>query len=473
MTFDEKILNFVKKDDPREWWREYPPKFVYRGKIIPHKKIKEYLEKVFSAKEQKIGVYINIPFCRSRCRFCKFYSEIPKNQNEIDDYLDCLERELELYGINFKKTSLDTLYIGGGTPTLLGEDQWKRLFKIIHKFFDFKKDVQILTEGTPETSTLPKLKLLKKLGVNRFTIGAQSFDDAVLKGAGRLHREKDIYQGIKNARRAGIRYINLDILLGLVGETWDSYTQTLKGIVDLKPDCVSFMTLDFGRQLNSCYEAKARKAYFLKQSLKPKIFSYLGYILERTGYEKVEGFSDSTFISKGRDEAVNRHLLNRQKFNSVLGLGPKANSHFGPLKYCNTADNRQYRADIKKGELPVFTGEELGKEDYMRRYLIYMFVFWKKVNKKDFQRKFGEEIEKVIDKKFVGLKKDGKLFDAGDDLIFLPSSEIIRGIGKYFGKNYGNQERSFLFCLKYFYSPRIINRCKKYLKYYENNKNKL
>ena len=465
MIFAEKILNFVKKEDPRTWWREYPPKFTYKGKILPTETVKKHLREIFSHKNRlPIGVYLNIPFCRSRCLFCKFYSEIPLSEKELDDYLDCLERELELYEVNFKKTPLDNLYIGGGTPTILNENQWRKLFKTIHEFFVFEKNAQILTEGTPETATYEKLKSLKNLGVNRFTIGAQSFDEKVLKQAARPHSVQDIYQSVKNVRKAGIQYINLDILLGLVGETWDSYTKTLKGIVDLKPDCVSFMTLDFGRQLNSCYEAKAKKAYFSKQSLKSKMFSYLGYVLEKAGYDKALGFSDSTFVLRSREDSVNRNLLNRNKLNYVFGIGSGGESYLGPLKYYNPPNNKEYLLNIKTANLPRFTGVVLGRDEYLRRYFIYNFVLWGKINKKDFQKQFGEKIEQVIAKKFKKLKEDQKLFDAGDDLLFLPSSETIRGVGKYSGKNYGNQERSFLFCKKYFYSSHIIEKCREYLK---------
>ena len=140
MDFDEQILNLVKQSDPRTWWREYPPKFIYQDRTYTDKTVKKHLSKIFNNKnKQPIGLYINIPFCRSRCLFCKFYSEILRSDDEIDNYLICLQKELELYNINFKKASLDNIYIGGGTPTALNEKQWKQLFRIIHKYFNLKK----------------------------------------------------------------------------------------------------------------------------------------------------------------------------------------------------------------------------------------------------------------------------------------------------------------------------------------------
>ncbi|MBL7154914.1 MAG: radical SAM protein [Candidatus Portnoybacteria bacterium] len=462
MEFHHKVLKFTKKDDPRTWWREYPPKCIYRKREISAEKVKKHLKMVFDDKNQKIGVYIQIPFCWSRCYFCKFYSEIPQSQNEVDDYLNCMEKELYLYEIDFKKVPLDNLYIGGGNPTLLSKRQWEKLFEIIYKFFIFRKDAQILTEGTPETSTFEKLKLLKKLGVNRFTIGAQSFNEEVLKKANRPHNVKDIYRAIKNTRLAGIQYINLDILLGLVGETRDSYNRIIKAIFDLRPDCVSFMTLDLCRGVNPDYMQKAKGLPFSMHSL-IKEFLYSIFILEITGtlYERAKGFRNVLTL-KGKEDSVNRSLLNRSKINPVFGIGSVADSFLGFLQYSIPVHNREYVAAITNTELPRFVGTELNKDEYIRSYFVRSYVLWGKINKKDFQKKFNLKVEQIIDRKFKELKDNQEYIDTGEDLIFLPSSKVIQEINKYSRKNYGQQERAFLFCLKYFYSPKVINQYKEY-----------
>lgn len=252
----QKILNLIREYDPRTWWVEYPTKILYLDQTISQETVKGQWWDVFNNYNSEINVYVHIPFCEKRCFFCKYYSEIIRDPDEINLYLKFFEKELSLYKINFKNIVLDSLYIGGGTPTLLNGKQLERLFKIIHKYFHFNENSQILTEGTPESSSYQKLKLLKNLGVNRFTIGAQSFDEKVLKKANRGHSVNDIYKSFKDAKRAGIDYINLDVLLGLDGENEESYRKTLKGLLDLMPDCISFMTLTLGRGV----------AYFSKKS---------------------------------------------------------------------------------------------------------------------------------------------------------------------------------------------------------------
>ncbi|MFH1551572.1 MAG: coproporphyrinogen-III oxidase family protein [bacterium] len=468
MEFENKVLKLTKKDDPRTWWREYPPKFFYRDVIISGDKIKKNLENSFNDKDKPISIYIHIPFCLSRCRFCKFYSEVLLSNKKRDEYLDSLEKELSFYGIDFKKKPIDSLYIGGGTPTVLKKKEWNKLFKIIHKFFVFKKDIQILTEGTPETSSLENLKILRNFGVNRFTIGVQSFDEAVLKKANRKHNIKDIKRAMNNIKKSGIPYVNLDILFGLVGETWDSYILTLKKIIELKPNCLSFMTLDCGQGVDKVYERDSGNSYFSKYALKSKIFSYLSYVLERAGYEMVYGFSDSTFILKGQEQAVNHSLLNRFKSNYVFGLGSTAYSSLGSLQYSMPLHIGKYILSVNEGCLPDFFGIEFNEDEYIRRYFILSYILWGEINKKDFQKRFKKKIDQVIDSKFRNLKRDKWIIDTGDNIIFLPvnSQMIEKTKSKYqnYFKNYGNQERSFLFCLKYFYSSKIINQYKKYLK---------
>jgi oxygen-independent coproporphyrinogen-3 oxidase len=459
-------LNLTTNYDPRTWWREYPPKFTYSDKKLSPEIVKMYLAELVSCQEQNnIGIYIHLPFCESRCNFCKFYSEAVKDKVIIDEYLTCLEKEISLYGVNFRRIPIDNVYIGGGTPTLLNESQWCRLFTIIQNKLKLKKDPQILTEGTPETSDIKKLKLLCRYGVNRYTIGVQSFDDTVLKKTNRKGSAEDIRNSVMNARRAGIEYVNLDILLGLPGETWQTYVGILENINNLKPDCVSFMTLDLGRGVELVQTMDISKNFFFSESLKSKIFSFLGFGLEEMGYKKIQGFSGSTYILRGREGSVNHNLLNRNKLYPVIGFGSTAESAIGQLKYTITSHLKEYTGSINSGKLPNFSGIVLSEDEYIRRYIIYRYILWKKIDRKEFKNKFGTTVEEVFNEKFSKLAKEYKFLKTEKDLIFLPSLEMIKGNTKYKKRNYGKQERDFLFCFKYFYSSAVIDKFKLYESY--------
>jgi len=472
MDLHNKILEFTIKDDPRAWWREYPPRFIDHGKIILGDKIAKNLKAIFSDKDNQIGVYIHIPFCFSRCRYCKFYTGLYKSSEEVNYYLDCLEKELTLYKTNFKNVPLDSLYIGGGTPTVLNERQWRRLFNIINNFFVIKKDAQVMTEGTPKTSTYKKLKLLRKLGVNRFTIGAQSFDEKVLKKANRRNSVKDTYRSYLDARKAGIPIINLDIILGLVGETWQSYNLMFQGIADLRPDCASILYLDCGHLIDPEYDKEAQKTEFLNnEKTRQKVLSNLWCILERLGYEQSQGSSESTFVLKEKRNAANQNLINRLKLGYTFGIGISAESSLGPFKYRTTLNKQEYFDDIKKGQLPKFFGMELNKDEHIRRYFIYNFLHWGKINKADFQRHFKKKVSQTIRDKFKKLILEQRLFDIKEDIIFLPVSKTRRSIDKYLSLSnsskkgyYSKLSRNLLFCIRYFYSSRVINKYREHFK---------
>ena len=455
-----KIMELVKDWDPQTWWREYPPKILYKDRKISARIVKTHLKDIFNDKTQKIGVYFHIPFCKSRCGFCKFNSEI-SHSGTIDNYLSLIDKELKLYGVNFKESLLDNLYIGGGTPSLLSEKQISSLFKIAHHHFKIKSSTNILTEGTPDTSTLAKLKLFKELGVNRYTIGVQCFDDRVLKLSGRLHNVKDIYKAFSNVRRAGIRYINLDILLGLYGETKKTYSATLQGILDLKPDCVSFMLFDYGRGVSSNYAVKANNSYFCKKSLRRNIFSYLGSVMEKAGYIIAEGFSDSTFVLRGQEDSINRNLYNRNSLHSVLGVGRSAESSFGRLKYFVESSDKEYKNKLNAGKLRDFNGVNLSEDEYIRRYFIYNYILFGKINKNEFVKKFGFPVDVIVKKKFTKLIKNNYFFDTGDSLIFANDINQICNPRKLQSANYGNKEYKFLRSVKYFYSPKVVSELKK------------
>ena len=448
--------------DAPTWWAEYPPKFVYKDGLIEKAIIMNYWRKIFGNKNQPISVYINIPFCEKRCFFCKYYAEIKKSDSEIVHYLDCLEKELALYKINFKNTVLDNIYIGGGTPTLLNERLLEKLFKIIYKHFSLTKSSQILIEGTPESSNYKKLELLKNLGVNRFTIGVQSFDEEVLRKANRGHSVQDIYEAFNNALKANIKYVNLDILLELPGETEESYRKTLKGLLDLRPACISLMTLVVGKRV--AYPLKEMtRSFSARRQLKYKMLPAMISTLKDNGYQLAKGFSDTTLVLSGKEAAVNRGLLNRYKLNPVLGIGASAGSWVKPLKYSIPFTLKDYLGFLDNNRLPPFKGVLLTEDECIRRYLIHCFVLWGKISKKDFFNLFQKDIKQIMANKFKSLPKQNILLDTGKDLIFLPNWRKKLMDIKHLQK-YDNQELLSLFCLKHFFSKSVLNYCERYLK---------
>jgi oxygen-independent coproporphyrinogen-3 oxidase len=467
MSINKKILEFTKRHDPCSWWREYPPKFMIWQDELSPEKINFYINRAFNNKNNQIGLYAHLPFCKTRCFFCSFYSEVKYDKHIIARYLDCLEKELSLYNTNFKNVSLNNIYIGGGTPTLLNREQWTKLFKIINKHFIFKKNIQILTEGTPESSNFNKLKLLKKLGVNRYTIGVQSFDDKVLNKINRKHSSQDIHIAYKNARKAGIEAINFDILFGLPGETENTYLTNIKNIILLKPDCVSLTHLHLGRNV---YYSKnqLKQSYLYYKKARGRLYYYFSEALLNAGYIMPDSCPfGSYFVLPDKKGALNQSLINRRKLNPMLGIGSNADSILGYhdtsfqlVKYTIKSNIDEYCTAIENNNYAMFKGIELKEDEAIRQYLVYSLFFWGKLDKGEFKKKFKKDLSNILARKFSKLKKHERVIETKDAFFLLPELDNRGEVNNNF---VGNREGFFFFCLEYIYSTKLIAKYKKHI----------
>ncbi|MCD8158841.1 MAG: coproporphyrinogen dehydrogenase HemZ [Clostridiales bacterium] len=205
-----------------------------------------------SAREEKllkgsnpdsVGLYIGIPFCPTRCLYCSFTSyPLDKYKGKIDSYLDCLEKEMEFCGRNLKDTPIESIYIGGGTPTSLDENRLERLLTAVER--NFEKPLEFTVEaGRPDTITKEKLEILKNHNIDRISINPQTLNDKTLELIGREHKTEDFYRAFDMARAAGIGHINCDIILGLPGEDEEDVINTFEGIKKLSPESLTVHTL--------------------------------------------------------------------------------------------------------------------------------------------------------------------------------------------------------------------------------------
>lgn len=197
-----------------------------------------------------ISLYIGIPYCPSRCHYCSFISEVCKDEIILDRYLDILIEELAAKAdiLVSNQLSVKSVYVGGGTPTVLTARQLDRLFKAIRQHYDLPQNMEYTVEaGRPDTINAFKLQTLKDNGINRISINPQSMNDETLKGIGREHSVKDIVRAFREARSAGFRTINMDLINGLPGEDIDSAMNNLAYIRELKPENVTIHNLSIKR----------------------------------------------------------------------------------------------------------------------------------------------------------------------------------------------------------------------------------
>ncbi|HHQ0079834.1 TPA: radical SAM family heme chaperone HemW, partial [Listeria monocytogenes] len=184
-----------------------------------------------SSKESS-AVYIHIPFCEHICYYCDFNKVFLEGQ-PVDEYVDLLIKEMELTAAKGPIAPVDTVFVGGGTPTTLNEAQIARLCTAIHNILPLKKDIEFSFEANPGDLSLSKLQAMQDHGVNRISMGVQSFNNELLKKIGRIHTVKDVYQSVENMRKIGFENVSIDLIFSLPGQTEADFQDTLKQALDL------------------------------------------------------------------------------------------------------------------------------------------------------------------------------------------------------------------------------------------------
>lgn len=356
------------------------------------------------------SLYVHIPFCKSRCSYCDFVS-FPKEEMEYDQYVDALIKELGFKKEQYEMSFLDTVYIGGGTPTVLPLSSLEKLLSSINENFLFNSNYEFTMEGNPESLTMEKLLLMKQYGVNRISLGVQSFNKDILGFLGRIHGEKQVIDGVQMAREAGINNINLDLIYGIPGESFESWKNTLGKAVSLDPEHIS------------CYQLKIEEGTPLHEKLTgnlinqfpddegEKIYLWNLAFLEEKGYKNYE------FSNYAGDQHYSKHNLTYWKylpyaaagFGGIGFYGNYRSEFFGSLKdYVETAEFSQNS----------FCREELREEQLISEYIIMNLRKNDGFSLKDFEERFNVSFLKIYSKQWKKLK-DKELLGADDKRVFL------------------------------------------------------
>lgn len=280
------------------------------------------------------GLYIHIPFCRQKCRYCDFAS-FAGVEELINDYLAVLSKEASFY----TSARFDTLYIGGGTPSFLSAAQLERLCQMVEQYFGAVSSFAESTlEANPESCTPEKLHVLKQAGLNRLSLGLQSFDDGVLKRIGRIHDVPTFLAAYEAARKAGFDNISVDLIAGLPGQSKSLFLDGLKKLIDLQPEHISVYGLQVEEGTPFYKEGVQSDEDLLREELEQTHF-----MLEKAGYKHYE---ISNFARPGRES---RHNINYWQNGEYLGLGSAAASYQGGVRRSNISSLRAYLHNIQQG----------------------------------------------------------------------------------------------------------------------------
>lgn len=347
------------------------------------------------------GLYIHIPFCQHKCFFCGFVVCVGKI-HRIDAYLDSLAAEAKKY--SGKK--IGTVYLGGGTPTLLSETQLKRLNDIIVKNFKITKGAEYTIETNPDTIDLSKAKLLRRLGINRISVGGQSFNDKYLKFLGRTHTAADIKKCFVLLRKAGFRNINIDLMFGFPRQTLAQIKNDLNAALKLKPDHLSVynLTIEPTSRFNH-----AKLSLPTNDRLGKLYVFIIGYLAKRNLHQ----YEISNF-AKPKKESV--HNILYWQCHDYIGLGLGAHSHLSGKRFWNVSKLDEYLTHFKSSSSPVEGSENLANEKRLIEALLFGLRMNEGVDLAGLQKRFGCALAPEKKKRIEKFIQNGFLENAGRHL---------------------------------------------------------
>jgi putative oxygen-independent coproporphyrinogen III oxidase len=356
--------------------------------------------------KKEMNLYIHIPYCMMKCGFCYYLTFSIGNKSIPDEYIDSLKREIELYAEmpEIKERPVRSIYFGGGTPTLLSEKQLESLLLLIKDKFNLLKNVEICFEVRPgKESSIKKLRLLRSLGTNRISIGCQSTDDAVLVANGRNHKVADFYETFECARQADIYCINVDLMSGLVDQTFDSWLETIDVISGLRPENIAIYKFEL--YLNNLIYKKYRsgKINLISDEAESEYIK-AGYkrLLDK-GYIFADHFS---FIFDRKFDHIHRREIWRGS--DMLGIGLSSHSCLNGYLFQNESKIDNYYNIIQKGLLPIKRAHKISKKEEMTQRIVFG-IKELNINRHKFEESFGIDLMQIYGEQFYSLEEEGLL----------------------------------------------------------------
>lgn len=334
-----------------------------KKQIKQHQKRERKLQKqrLKELRGRRLGLYLHIPFCKQKCDYCDFYS-LAGNQDRMEDYLKALTLHLEEVAPRAEGFTVDSVYIGGGTPSVFGEERLKRLLKTVDKYYHLERHCETTVEVNPDSVTPHLLKVLRKGGVNRISMGVQSCHDEELAQVNRPHTFAQAQAAVEMIRSAGFTNLNLDLIFGLPDQTMAGWQESVEAVLALEPEHLSLygLTLEEGTPLWQ------RRDQLTLADGDQQADMYLWAVerLTQAGYDQYE---ISNFAREGKRS---RHNLKYWMSREYVGFGPGAHSDFGGRRYSYVRDLERYIDGMLSGGKIVDASELIPFEERGYEYLM-------------------------------------------------------------------------------------------------------
>ena len=380
--------------------------------------------------KKELELYLHIPFCVSKCKYCDFLSA-PSGEEQRQIYVERLCRRIRYWSdvIHNYGYEIVSIFVGGGTPSILTEAQITQVFEAVHESFPIREDAEITLEMNPGTDVKDKLPVYRELGINRLSMGLQSADNEELKCLGRIHTYEDFRQVYQWAREAGFTNINVDLMSANPGQTLESYEDTLRKEADLEPEHISAYSLiiEEGTPFYERYGEGRHAEELPDEDIERQMYVRTGEILEDYGYHRYE------ISNYAKDGYECRHNLGYWDRKEYLGLGAGASSLMDHIRW-KEPDHIGPSTGLVLEEREDFT--RLRRKDEMEEF---MFLGLRKINgvsEYDFYKSFRVSMDEIYKESIENLIKEGllvreedriRLTDRGIDLSNYALSQFLLG----------------------------------------------
>lgn len=368
--------------------------------------------------KKDLGLYIHIPFCVRKCEYCDFLSW-SAGEEEREQYVEALLLEIESYREFAKGYRVSTVFIGGGTPSVLLPKQMERILQKVYEVFELEKRPEITIEINPGTVNEEKLQCYKENGVNRLSMGLQSVNNEKLRLLGRIHTYQDFVGSYELARKVGFDNISLDLISSIPGQTLQDWKKELETAVAQKPEHISVYQLII-EEGTPFYEKYVEHPELLPdEETSREIYLWTGKFLKEAGYEQYE---ISNYTKPGKES---RHNLKYWERGDYLGLGLGAASMVRNIRMSNTKDMKTY---LERCTQPKTMREDVQFLEEPRQMEEFMFLGLRKtrgVSKKEFRRTFGREMDMVYEKALHKCLENGMLLEHKDRIFLSEEGTLL------------------------------------------------
>ena len=333
-----------------------------------------------SNKKIPLGIYVHIPFCRSKCHYCDFYSVTDMDSTISDGYLDAVCDHIRETGPLTPAYQVDTIYFGGGTPSYFGAEGLAAILATIRRSFDVASDAEITFEANPDSISPRFLRRLKGEGFNRVSLGVQCSDDAILEAIGRPHDYTQAVEAVRMIRKAGFKNLSLDLIYGLPDQDLESWQQTLHRVLELNPEHISCygLKLEEGTPLHT----HQKQLQLPDDDMQADMYLATVEILRSKGYRQYE---ISNFCKRGKES---RHNMKYWTCGESLGFGPDASSDFAGKRFAVIRDLPGYIQGIRTGGQVLRENQTIPFRERAGEYLMMHLRTTYGVSGEEYERKF-------------------------------------------------------------------------------------